>query len=316
LLRDRPQPAGRTGRSGRTGQDSLVSASGAAEAGPDRNALLALAVEVACAAGRMLASRPARPAVVGTKTSPTDVVTEMDQAAERLIRTRIAAERPHDAILGEEGGQTGGDVPVRWVVDPLDGTVNYLYGLPDWAVSIAAEVGGQVVAGAVCVPRRDAAYWAVLGAGAWRGSLAAQPDPLYLHGAGPVLAGSEPLACNDDVPLARALIATGFGYERGRRLVQGQVLSAVLPRVRDIRRNGACAVDLCSLAAGNVDGYYERGVQYWDIAAGSLIAREAGALVGGLASRPASPAMTIGAGRALFAELHDLLAGLDAERDA
>ena len=95
----------------------------------------------------------------------------MDQAAERLIRTRILAERPDDAILGEEGGQTGGDAPVRWIVDPLDGTVNYLYGLPDWAVSIAAEVGGQVLAGVVCVPRRDAIFGAVLGDGAWRASL-------------------------------------------------------------------------------------------------------------------------------------------------
>ena len=118
------------------------------------------------------------------------------------------------------------------------------------------------------------------------------------------------------MPLARALIATGFGYERARRLVQGEVLSAVLPRVRDIRRNGACAVDLCSLAAGNVDGYYERGVQYWDIAAGSLIAREAGAVVGGLAGKPAGSSMTLGGGPALFAELHDLLLSLDAERDA
>ncbi len=118
------------------------------------------------------------------------------------------------------------------------------------------------------------------------------------------------------MPLSHALIATGFGYERARRLVQGQVLSAVLPRVRDIRRNGACSVDLCSVAAGNVDGYYERGVQYWDVAAGTLIAREAGAVVGGLAGRPAGPAMTISAGPALFTELHDLLLGLDAERDS
>jgi len=294
----------------------------AGAAWPSRQSLLALAVTVACAAGRMLADQHARPAVVGTKTSPTDVVTEMDQAAERLIRNQILAERPHDAILGEEGGQTGGDAPVRWVVDPLDGTVNYLYGLPDWAVSIAAEFGGNVVAGAVCAPRRDAVFCAVLGGGAWRASLTGQHDPPEpsgpggLDGAAGVLAGAEPLSCNDRVPLGRALIATGFGYEPGRRQVQGEVLSAVLPRVRDIRRNGACAVDLCSLAAGNVDGYFERGVQYWDIAAGSLIAREAGALVGGLGGRPAGPSMTIGAGPGLFAELHDLLAGLDAERDA
>jgi myo-inositol-1(or 4)-monophosphatase len=212
---------------------------------------------------------------------------------------------------------------VRWIVDPLDGTVNYLYGLPDWAVSIAAEVRGHVVAGAVCVPHRDALFGAVAGAGAWRSAMAgisAATSKVYTadshESGGTILPSGERLACTAGVPLARALIATGFGYERGRRLVQGHVLSAVLPRVRDIRRNGACSVDLCTLAAGNVDGYFERGVQYWDVAAGILIAREAGAVVGGLAGRPASPSMTIGAGPGLFTELHDLLLTLGAERDA
>ncbi len=277
---------------------------------PDPGALLALACAVAREAAGLLDAAHGRPAVVGTKTSPTDVVTEMDRASERLIRERLLAQRPHDAILGEEGGQTGPAAAVRWIVDPLDGTVNYLYGLPDWAVSIAAEVSGQVVAGVVCAPRRDAIYGAVRGGGAWRASLSAAA------GADGLPAVRAPLACNRNVPLARALIATGFGYDPGRRRVQGQVVSAVLPRVRDIRRNGACSVDLCALAAGNVDGYYERGVQYWDIAAGSLIAREAGAVVAGLAGRPPGPSMTLGAGPGLFRELHDLLAGLDPERDA
>ncbi len=276
--------------------------------GSDAGALLELACATACEAGAMLAGDRGRPAVVGTKSSPTDVVTEMDRAAERLIRDRIEAARPGDSILGEEGGQTGLGGPVRWIVDPLDGTVNYLYGLPDWAVSIAAEQDGEIVAGAVCVPRRGSLFGAVRGGGSWRsGDLG--------YAGGPLPANREALACTAGVPLDRALIATGFGYERGRRSRQGKVLSVVLPRVRDIRRNGACAVDLCSLAAGNVDGYYERGVQYWDIAAGSLIAREAGATVGGLAGRPAGPSMTVAAGPALFTELHDLLLGLDAERD-
>ena len=285
-------------------------------ADPDPVHLLALAIAVACEAGEMLADRRGRAAVIGTKSSPTDVVTEMDQAAERLIRSRILAERPDDAILGEEGGQTGGEAPVRWIVDPLDGTVNYLYGLPDWAVSIAAEARGQVVAGVVCVPPRDALYVAAAGSGAWRSSLADVSRGVLPRSGPAVPPRSQPLSCTADVPLSRALIATGFGYERARRLVQGRVLSAILPRVRDIRRNGACSVDLCSVAAGNVDGYYERGVQYWDIAAGTLIAREAGAVVGGLAGRPAGPSMTISAGPALFTELHDLLRDLDAERDA
>ena len=267
--------------------------------------LLALACSAAREAGEMLADRSGRATVVSTKSSPTDIVTEMDRAAERLIRDRIGAQRPGDAILGEEGGQTGDGALVRWVVDPLDGTVNYLYGLPDWAVSIAAEVSGQIVAGAVCVPRRDALYYAAIGSGAWRVSLGGGESPP---------AGK--LACNTGVPLERALIATGFGYDPGRRTVQGQVVGAVLPKVRDIRRNGACAIDLCSLAAGQVDGYYERGVQYWDIAAGSLIAREAGAIVAGLSGQPAGSAMTVGGGPGLFAELHDLLVSLRPERDA
>jgi myo-inositol-1(or 4)-monophosphatase len=271
----------------------------------DHAELLSLACTVAQEAGEMLADRSGRAVVVATKSSPTDVVTEMDQAAEMLISRRILAKRPSDSILGEEGGQTGEGSGVRWIVDPLDGTVNYLYDLPDWAVSIAAEVGGQIVAGAVCVPRRDALFFSRLGGGAWRMTVA-NPDPT----------AAERLRCNVDVPLNRALIATGFGYEPGRRLVQGQVVAAVLPRVRDIRRNGAAAVDLCSLAAGNVDGYYERGVQYWDVAAGSLIAREAGAIVAGLAGKPAGPEMTLGSGPGLFAELHDLLLSQNPERDA
>jgi myo-inositol-1(or 4)-monophosphatase len=269
---------------------------------PDPAELLRLARSAASQAGRMLAERSGPAVVVGTKTSPTDVVTEMDQAAERLIRELIGAARPHDAVLGEEGGQVG-EGSVRWIVDPLDGTVNYVYDLPDWAVSVAAEVAGRVVAGAVCVPHRNVMYYATLGGGAWRQNLDSG-------------AGAHRLSCNAGVPLARALVATGFGYDPGRRLVQGQVVGALLPRVRDIRRNGAAAVDLCSLAAGNVDGYYERGVQYWDIAAGSLIAREAGAMVGGLAGKPAGPSMTLGGGPGLFAELHDFLLSMDPERDA
>jgi myo-inositol-1(or 4)-monophosphatase len=292
------------------------------QARPSPGELLALACAAAREAGQMLADRSGRVTVVSTKSSSTDVVTEMDQAAERLIRQRIGEQRPGDAILGEEGGQTGDGALVRWIVDPLDGTVNYLYDLPDWAVSIAAEVAGEIVAGAVCVPRRDALYFAEIGGGAWRVSLSGRKSAKSSEaGESGESAGSdggtaEKLTANAEVPLERALIATGFGYDPGRRVVQGQVVGAILPKVRDIRRNGACAVDLCSLAAGQVDGYYERGVQYWDIAAGSLIAREAGAIVTGLAGKPAGPELTLGAGPGLFAELHDLLLSLRPERDA
>jgi myo-inositol-1(or 4)-monophosphatase len=274
----------------------------------DTPGLLELACRAAVAAGRLLADS-GRPEVVATKSSPTDVVTEADRAAEELIRELIGAARPGDRILGEEGGETGSGDGVRWIVDPLDGTVNYLYGLPDWAVSIAAEVDGTVVAGAVFVPRRDELYSAGLGGGAWLSWGA-------LDWRGEDTGSPARLACNTGVALDKALVATGFGYEAARRLVQAEVLRAVLPRVRDIRRGGSAAVDLCSVAAGTVDAYYERGVNLWDIAAGSLIAAEAGAQVTGVHGRPPGPSMTIAAGPPLLGELHDLLAGADPERDA
>jgi myo-inositol-1(or 4)-monophosphatase len=272
---------------------------------PDPGRLLDLACSAAGEAARMLASRrPAgplgRPEVADTKSSPTDVVTEMDRAAEALIGRLLLAERPGDAILGEEGGESGHG-RVRWIIDPLDGTVNYLYGLPDWAVSIAAEVDGAVVAGVVCVPARDEMFTAVRGEGAWLRS-----------GAQPPIAAR----CNAPVALHQALVATGFGYAAARRVVQGEVVAAVLPQVRDIRRGGSCAVDLCSLAMGRVDAFYERGVNYWDFAAGGLVATEAGAQLGGLHGKPAGPEMTIAAEPGLFGALHELLAGLDPERDA
>jgi myo-inositol-1(or 4)-monophosphatase len=268
-------------------------------------ALLGLAVDTAMEAGRMLAAlrppgRAGRPEVAATKSSPTDVVTEMDHAAEKLITERLRAQRPRDAFLGEEGGESGRG-RVRWIIDPLDGTVNYLYGLPDWAVSIAAEVDGTPVAGVVAVPALDEVFTAISGEGAW------------------LLAGGEPrvtLRCNTGIRLAEALVGTGFGYAAARRAVQGEVVAAVLPRVRDIRRGGSAAVDLCSVAAGRLDAFYERGLNHWDYAAGGLVATEAGARVGGLAGRPASPGFILAAEPALFAQLHDLLAPLNPERDA
>ncbi|MEU5994454.1 inositol monophosphatase family protein [Spirillospora sp. NPDC047418] len=263
--------------------------------------LLELAAETAREAGRMLVDeRPANgPDVVQTKSSPTDVVTQMDRAAERLIIERIRARRPDDAFLGEEGGVRAGGSGVRWVVDPIDGTVNYLYDLPDWGVSIAAEVDGTAVAGVVELPRRGETYTAVLGGGALQHSAS----------------GTRELRVNAEVPLGRALVATGFGYDSVRRAGQARVLTGVLPNVRDIRRGGSCCVDMCSLAAGRVDAYYERGVQAWDIAAGGLIVREAGGRVEGLHGTPASPELTVAAGPGTFEALHALLAPLDPARD-
>jgi myo-inositol-1(or 4)-monophosphatase len=273
--------------------------------------LLRLAVDVASEAGRLLASwrGEERPEVVETKSSPTDVVTEMDRRSEALITGRIRAVRPGDTVLGEEGGQTlggesgdeyaSGPGRVRWVVDPLDGTVNYLYGLPDWAVSIAAEVDGTVLAGVVEVPRYGETFTAVAGRGAW------------LHRDGEAIA----LRCTSGMALGQALVGTGFGYDAGRRRIQGEVVAAVLPCVRDIRRAGSAAVDLCSVAAGRLDAFYERGLNYWDYAAGALIAAEAGAVVGGLHGAPPSTSMTVAAGPGLFPTLAEALADLDAERD-
>jgi myo-inositol-1(or 4)-monophosphatase len=261
-------------------------------AAPDE--LLELATSVAKEAGELLLSRHGDVRVVETKSSPTDVVTQMDGAAEELIRRRILAARPGDVILGEEGGETGAGSPVRWIVDPLDGTVNYLYGLAEWAVSVAAEVSGTVVAGVVCAPLLRSTYLATLGGGAWLHS-AWRPEPVRL-------------ACNSGVDLSDALVATGFSYTASQRAAQGAVVAHVLPRVRDIRRAGAAAIDLCSVAAGRVDAYYESGLHYWDIAAGGLIAREAGATIGGLHGRAEGRDLMLAASPVLFRQLHELLA--------
>ena len=285
----------------------------ATQTNEDAEALLRIAMAAATEAGGLLASwrRDERPEVVDTKSSPTDVVTEMDRRSEALITSRIRAHRPGDAVLGEEGGQTAGGPAgdgsdggrpgrVRWVVDPLDGTVNYLYGLHDWAVSIAAEVDGIVVAGVVEVPRHGETFTAVAGQGAW------------LHRGDARVA----LHCTSGVPLGQALVGTGFGYDSGRRQVQGEVIAALLPYVRDIRRGGSASVDLCSVAAGRLDAFYERGLNYWDFAAGGLIAREAGAVVGGLAGQAESTSMAVAAGPGLYQQLDSFLTRLNPERDA
>ena len=273
--------------------------------------LRSVAISAAREAGDLLADRAGQVEVAATKSSPTDVVTEMDSRSEELIRSRILAARPSDAILGEEGGLIGNtdNAPVLWVIDPLDGTVNYLYGLHDWAVSIAAEVewaggvevGRKIVAGAVYVPMRGELFCAVRGHGAW---LQAGED--YW----------QPLECGPGVQLDQALVGTGFGYRKERRKVQGEVVAAMLPQVRDIRRIGVASVDLCAVAAGRLDGFYERGLNYWDWAAGALVATEAGAVVGGLNGKPVSSSMAVAAGPALFGPLTSALAALDPERDA
>ena len=237
--------------------------------------------------------------VAATKSSASDVVTEMDRRCEALLVDRILSARPDDGLLGEEGADHVGETGIRWVLDPIDGTVNYLYGLPSWAVSVAVEIDGTTVVGVVVAPALRETYVAVQGRGA------------HLHDEH----GVRRLHVNDPVDLPAALVATGFGYTVERRVGQARVVEQVLPRVRDIRRGGACSVDLCSLAAGRVDAYYERGPHAWDLAAGGLVASEAGARLEGLHGAPAGEALILAAGQHLFRPLHDLLATLRADED-
>ncbi|WP_274563145.1 inositol monophosphatase family protein [Streptomyces spiramyceticus] len=261
-----------------------------------KSELLELALEAARRAGELLRDgRPADLGVAATKSSPIDVVTEMDIAAEKLITGFLAEHRPDDGVLGEEGASTEGTSGVRWVIDPLDGTVNYLYGLPTWAVSIAAEQGGETVVGVVAAPMRRETYQAVLGGGAY-----ANGSRLH-HRAAP--------------PLDQALVSTGFNYVATVRTHQADVAQRLIPRLRDIRRSGSAAIDLCDVAAGRLDGYYERGLSPWDLAAGDLIAREAGAVTGGRPGQPASGELTIAASPGVFEPLQALLEDFGAWHD-
>ncbi|WP_435741426.1 inositol monophosphatase family protein [Nocardioides sp. SYSU DS0663] len=199
--------------------------------------------------------------VAATKSSDVDVVTEADRASEALVRRLLAERRPDDAVLGEEGDDVPGTSGVRWIVDPIDGTVNFLYGIPEYAVSVAAEVAGEVVAGVVVNAVTGTEYGAHVAAD---GTASATRD-------------GAPITVAAPTPLARRLVGTGFSYESRRRALQAEALVQLLPRVRDIRRMGSCALDLCHLAEGSLDAYVEEGVHLWDHAAGGLVARAAGA---------------------------------------
>ncbi|MBI2708323.1 MAG: inositol monophosphatase [Actinobacteria bacterium] len=250
---------------------------------------------------RLLAARAAAEAAAGlrevaggadlvfeTKSTSTDLVTEWDVRTERLLVDTILSARPGDGVAAEEGSTRASGTGVRWLLDPIDGTTNFVYGVPGWNVSVAAEVDGRVLAGAVADVVHDELFSAAEGLGA--------------------TCNGRPIRCRPDPVLASALIATGFGYDADRRRRQAEVLARVLPEVRDIRRVGAAAVDLCWVACGRVDGYYERGLQPWDHAAGALVAREAGARVGGLDGDTVPDDGTIvAAAPGLFGPLRDLL---------
>ena len=263
--------------------------------------LMELAAAMAVEVGVLVrTTRGAGVDVAGLKSTSTDVVTEADLAAELRLRELIAEHRPDDAVLGEEGGSAGGTSGLTWVLDPIDGTVNYLYGLPVYAVSVAVVAGvpepgrWTQLAGAV-VNAADGRLWtAGRGLGAWR-------------------AGAR-LRVNATAPLAQSLVGTGFGYAAELRRHQGAVLAGLLDKVRDVRRAGSCALDLCSVASGQLDAYFERGTHVWDHAAGSLVIRESGGVVTGLRGAPEGHTMTVAGPAETVAELvaHLEAAGADA----
>ena len=246
--------------------------------------LLAVASAAAAAAAAVIQSDfPDRRDQVLTKSSPTDMVTAVDRAAERCIVTVLSECRPEDGVVAEEGTSTAGTSGITWVVDPLDGTTNYLFGVPAYAVSVAAEMEGTALVGVVVDPSRDETWQAVRGRGA-----SVNGRPLQLDATPP--------------PLSTALIGTGFSYLPARRAYQAGFLPHVLPRVRDIRRFGSAALDLCWVGAGRLNGFYELGLQPWDLAAGLLIAQEAGAEVATMAD-----GTVVVAAPGLLGSLRDLL---------
>ncbi len=256
------------------------------------------AMRAAQAAADLLMQRPDALSV-DSKSTATDVVTDMDRRSEDLLVSMLLDGHGDDGILGEEGSDTAGTSGVRWVIDPLDGTVNYLYDLPIWGVNVAAEIDGNPVVGVVVAPAVDQTYSAVIGRGAHQHfgddrrqlSVSSQTDPGF------------------------ALVATGFGYDAQRRAAQGSVAARILPKVRDLRRPGAACLDLCWVASGRLDAYFERGPKPWDHAAGGVVVTEAGGRIGGLAGEPATEEMVLAANPTLFATLDEWLTDWNAASD-
>lgn len=257
-------------------------------AAPDLAALRDVAVTVAVEAAELLsATVDDDRTAVDTKSTSTDMVTEMDRASEALVVRRLQELRPGDGIVGEEGSSHAGTSGVVWVVDPLDGTTNYLYRHPGWNVSVGATVDGASAAGAVVVPSQGDVFAAATGHGATRNGRVLRIGP--------------------PAPLAHVLVGTGFGYDPAVRRAQAEALSRLIDRIRDVRRGGAAAADLCSVACGRLDAYYETGLAEWDRAAATVIAREAGARVEVRADTELGPDCTIAAHPDRFDEIVDLL---------
>lgn len=265
-------------------------------AGPQDRELERLAIELAEGAAALVrVGAGAQPVIVAkTKSTVTDLVTEVDRTTERWLRDRLRELRPADSILGEEGADRAGSSSVRWVLDPIDGTVNFVLGLPQYAVSVAAELDGRVVAGAVCNPVSGDTFHARRRSGAFLG--------------GRRLRGPR------DISLSRAVVGTGFGYDAALRARQVAALAPLLPAIGDVRRLGAASLDLCYVAAGRLDAYFEAGLNYWDHAAGGLIAVEAGCVASGLRGAPPSERCYAVAGPRLAAEFFALLESVDADR--
>jgi myo-inositol-1(or 4)-monophosphatase len=230
-----------------------------------------------------------------TKTSVTDLVTEVDVWAEQTITAALLAARPDDGVLGEEGADHPTRSGITWVIDPIDGTTNFVYDHPGFSVSIAARRGDQGLVGVVLDPLLGETFWATAGGGAF--------------------CNGEPIRVSQASLLGSALVATGFGYDAERRAGQARVLTTVLPAVRDIRRMGGCAIDLCSVACGRVDAFYERGVRSWDVAAGELIVREAGGTVSDLAGGRDLDRIVVAAGPGIHVDLCALLVEARADED-
>ncbi len=244
--------------------------------------LLDLAISVSHEAASLLASRPTN-FEINQKSSAVDFATQMDHASEKLIVERMLSARPSDGIIGEEGAQRPSTSGITWVIDPLDGTVNYFYDLPGWNVSIAAKDAEGVLVGVVNAPTINSLWTATRGGGAFKNGY--------------------PIRCSNSDGLAQALVGTGFSYSMQTRVGQAEFINGLIPRIRDLRRAGAAAVDLCQVASGALDGYFEMDLKEWDLAAGGLIAVEAGAFVTGRRGAPAGQEMVIAAGPAL----HSLL---------
>ncbi|MFN2517667.1 MAG: inositol monophosphatase [Jatrophihabitantaceae bacterium] len=251
------------------------------------------AVELAAGAAALVRRHRCGELTVAWKSTATDLVTQADRASEQWLVEQIAVARPADAILGEEGAGSEGSSGVRWVLDPIDGTVNYVLGLPQYAVSVAAELDGHVLAGAVCN--------------------AASGEVFRAHRGGGAHLGDTRLAGPRVVPLARAVVGTGFGYAAAQRTRQGAVVAQLLPRVADIRRLGSASLDLCAVAAGRLDAYFEAGLQRWDHAAGVLIAVEAGCAATGPRGEAPASRLTAVAGKSLAVDFFALLEELGAD---